>query len=105
VLIGLIAVALLFDFFNGLARRRNSIANIVSARVAMQCSGPRSSTSSPSLVFGLNVAHAIGTGTIEPCAIVGAARRACAVRWNVASGIVYAWAIAIPAAAVVALAY
>jgi phosphate/sulfate permease len=56
-------------------------------------------------VFGLNVAHAFGTGTIEPCAIVGAARRACAVRWNVASSIVDAWAIAIPAAAVVALAY
>jgi PiT family inorganic phosphate transporter len=37
---------------------------------------------------------------------VGAARRASAVRWNVASTIVYAWVITIPAAAVIAaLAY
>ena len=33
---------------------------------------------------------------------VGAARRASAVRWNVASSIVYAWVITIPAAAIVA---
>jgi PiT family inorganic phosphate transporter len=33
---------------------------------------------------------------------VGAARRASAVRWNIASSIVYAWVITIPAAAVVA---
>jgi PiT family inorganic phosphate transporter len=33
---------------------------------------------------------------------VGAARRASAVRWNIASGIVYAWVITIPAAAFVA---
>jgi PiT family inorganic phosphate transporter len=37
---------------------------------------------------------------------VGAARRVSAVRWNVASSIVYAWVITIPAAAIVAaLAY
>jgi PiT family inorganic phosphate transporter len=37
---------------------------------------------------------------------VGAARRLSAVRWNVASSIVYAWVITIPAsAAVAALAY
>ena len=37
---------------------------------------------------------------------VGAARRVSAVRWNVASSIVYAWVITIPASAVVAaLAY
>jgi inorganic phosphate transporter, PiT family len=35
---------------------------------------------------------------------VGAARRASAVRWNVASSIVYAWIITIPAAAAVAAA-
>jgi PiT family inorganic phosphate transporter len=33
---------------------------------------------------------------------VGAARRLSAVRWNVASSIVYAWIITIPAAAIVA---
>ena len=37
---------------------------------------------------------------------VGAARRVSAVRWNVASSIVYAWLITIPASAIVAaLAY
>jgi PiT family inorganic phosphate transporter len=37
---------------------------------------------------------------------VGSARRLSAVRWNVASSIVYAWVITIPAAgAVAALAY
>jgi PiT family inorganic phosphate transporter len=37
---------------------------------------------------------------------VGAARRASAVRWNVASSIVYAWLITIPASGLVAaLAY
>ncbi len=33
---------------------------------------------------------------------VGAARRVSAVRWNVATGIVYAWVITIPAAAIMA---
>ena len=33
---------------------------------------------------------------------VGAARRVSAVRWNVASSIVYAWVITIPASAIVA---
>src|SRR4029450_8616825 len=33
---------------------------------------------------------------------VGAARRGSAVRWNVASSIVYAWVITIPASAIVA---
>ena len=35
---------------------------------------------------------------------VGAARRLSAVRWNVASSIVYAWVITIPASAAVAAA-
>jgi inorganic phosphate transporter, PiT family len=33
---------------------------------------------------------------------VGSARRASAVRWNVATGIVYAWIITIPASATIA---
>jgi PiT family inorganic phosphate transporter len=33
---------------------------------------------------------------------VGAARRVSAVRWNVASSIVYAWVITIPASATIA---
>jgi hypothetical protein len=97
VLIGLIAVALWFDFFNGLARRRNSIANIVSARVAMQCSGPQ--------LRRLPWFSGSARGLSSPAPSSGPPCRACAVRWNVASGIVYARAIAIRAAAVVALAY
>ena len=51
VLIVLIAVALLFDFLNGLHDAANSIATIVSTRVLRphrRWSGRRSSTSSPS---------------------------------------------------------
>jgi PiT family inorganic phosphate transporter len=33
---------------------------------------------------------------------VGSAKRVSAVRWNVATGIVYAWVITMPAAAIVA---
>jgi PiT family inorganic phosphate transporter len=33
---------------------------------------------------------------------VGSARRASAVRWNVATGIVYAWVVTMPASALIA---
>ena len=46
----------------------------------------------------VSTTHAI-TGSIVG---VGAARRLSAVRWNVATGIVYAWVITIPAAAMLA---
>ena len=65
ILVGLIAVALLFDFLNGLHDAANSIATIVSTRVLRPqyaVCGRHSSISSLSLVFGLNVAHTIGTG-------------------------------------------
>jgi hypothetical protein len=46
---GLIAVALLFDFLNGLHDAANSIATIVSTRVlSLRSAGRPSSTSSPS---------------------------------------------------------
>src|SRR6516162_5831039 len=48
VLVGLIAVALLFDFLNGLHDAANSIAF---------------------LVFGLNVAETLGTGIVDTAAI------------------------------------
>jgi PiT family inorganic phosphate transporter len=38
-------------------------------------------------------------------AIVGAARRVSAGRWNVASGIVVAWVVTLPAAALVSAAF
>ena len=72
VLVGLIAVALLFDFLNGLHDAANSIATIVSTRVlrpqyAVLWAGFFNFVAF--LVFGLNVAQTIGTGIIEPSVI------------------------------------
>src|SRR6202162_6646965 len=71
-LIGLIAVALAFDFLNGLHDAANSIATIVSTRVLR----PQYAVFWAAffnfvafLVFGLNVAQTIGTGIIEPSII------------------------------------
>jgi len=69
VLIGLVAVALIFDFLNGLHDSANSIATIVSTRVLP----PRAAVIWAAffnfvafLVFGLHVAQTIGTGIIDP---------------------------------------
>src|SRR5213594_2763100 len=69
ILVGLIAVALLFDFLNGLHDAANSIATIVSTRVLR----PHYAVLWAAffnfiafLVFGLNVANTIGTGVIDP---------------------------------------
>ena len=65
----LIAVALLFDFLNGLHDAANSIATIVSTRVLR----PQYAVLWAAffnfiafLFFGLHVANTIGTGIIEP---------------------------------------
>ena len=92
ILVGLIAVALLFDFLNGLHDAANSIATIVSTRVLR----PQYAVLWAAffnfvafMVFGLNVAHTIGTGIVEPsvidaqvifAALVGAARHSGAAR-------------------------
>jgi PiT family inorganic phosphate transporter len=67
LLIALVAVALLFDFLNGLHDAANSIATIVSTRVL----APRYAVAWASffnfiafLVFGLHVAKTIGTGIV-----------------------------------------
>ena len=67
LLIGLIGVALLFDFLNGLHDAANSIATIVSTRVLR----PRYAVFWAAffnfiafLVFGLHVAQTIGTGIV-----------------------------------------
>ena len=67
VLIGLIVVALAFDFLNGLHDAANSIATIVSTRVLR----PRYAVMWAAffnfiafMVFGLNVAHTIGVGIV-----------------------------------------
>jgi len=72
LLIGLVAIALLFDFLNGLHDAANSIATIVSTRVL----APRWAVFWAAffnfiafLVFGLHVAKTIGTGIVLPSVI------------------------------------
>ena len=72
LLTGLIAVALLFDFLNGLHDAANSIATVVSTRVLR----PQYAVFWAAFfnfvaftMFGLNVAHTIGTGIIDPAAV------------------------------------
>jgi PiT family inorganic phosphate transporter len=97
VLVGLIGVALAFDFLNGLHDAANSIATIVSTRVLR----PQYAVFWASffnfvafLVFGLHVARTIGTGIIEP-SIVDAqvifAALLGAIVWNLVT-----WAVGIP---------
>ena len=72
LLVGLIAVALVFDFLNGRNDAANSIATIVSTRVL----APRYAVAWAAffnfvafLVFGLHVANTIGRGIVSPDAI------------------------------------
>lgn len=97
ILVGLIAVALLFDFLNGLHDAANSIATIVSTRVLR----PQYAVAWAAFfnfvafaVFGLHVAETIGTGIIHPevidsqvifAALVGA------IMWNLIT-----WALGMP---------
>src|SRR3546814_6012182 len=69
LLVALIAVALLFDFLNGLHDAANSIATVVSTRVLK----PHWAVAWAAffnfiafLVFGLHVANTIGAGIINP---------------------------------------
>src|SRR5687767_7458193 len=69
LLVGLIALALIFDFLNGLHDAANSIATIVSTRVLP----PRAAVFWAAffnfiafLFFGLHVAETIGRGIIDP---------------------------------------
>jgi PiT family inorganic phosphate transporter len=97
VLIGLIAVALLFDFLNGMHDAANSIATIVSTRVLR----PQYAVFWAAffnfvafLVFGLNVAHTIGTDIIDPAVVdaqVILAALIGAIVWNLIT-----WAFGIP---------
>src|SRR6478752_10113261 len=97
LLIGLIAVALVFDFLNGLHDAANSIATIVSTRVLP----PKAAVFWAAffnfiafLFFGLHVAQTVGTGIIDPhivtpqvifAALMGA------IVWNIVT-----WAFGIP---------
>nr|WP_249127850.1 inorganic phosphate transporter [Bradyrhizobium lablabi] len=96
-MIGLIAVALLFDFLNGLHDAANSIATIVSTRVLR----PQYAVFWAAffnfiafLFFGLHVANTIGKGIIEPdivdAAVIFAALIG-AIVWNLIT-----WGLGIP---------
>jgi PiT family inorganic phosphate transporter len=97
VLIGLIAVALAFDFLNGLHDAANSIATIVSTRVLR----PQYAVAWAAffnfiafLFFGLHVAETLGTGivaatVIDPRVVFGALMGA--ISWNLIT-----WALGIP---------
>jgi inorganic phosphate transporter, PiT family len=97
ILVILIAVALLFDFLNGLHDAANSIATIVSTRVLR----PQYAVFWAAffnfvafLVFGLHVANTIGTGIIEPSVVdatVIFAALVGAIVWNLIT-----WALGIP---------
>jgi PiT family inorganic phosphate transporter len=96
-LVGLIAVALLFDFLNGLHDAANSIATIVSTRVLR----PQYAVFWAAFfnfvafgVFGLHVAQTIGIGIIEPSIIdarVIFAALVGAIVWNLIT-----WGLGIP---------
>src|SRR6188768_1909048 len=69
LLIGLILIALAFDFLNGMNDAANSIATIVSTRVLK----PHYAVAWAAffnfiafLFFGLHVAETLGTGIIDP---------------------------------------
>jgi PiT family inorganic phosphate transporter len=89
LLVGLIAVALVFDFLNGLHDAANSIATIVSTRVLP----PRAAVFWAAffnfiafLFFGLHVAQTIGTGIVDPAVVspqVIFAALMGAIAWNV----------------------
>ncbi len=97
LLVGLIAVALLFDFLNGLHDAANSIATIVSTRVL----APQWAVFWAAFFnfiafffFGLHVAQTLGTGIIDPgivdpqvifAALIGA------IVWNLIT-----WGLGIP---------
>ena len=97
LLVGLIVVALLFDFLNGLHDAANSIATIVSTRVLR----PHYAVFWAAffnfiafLFFGLNVAQTIGTGIIDASVVdarvvFGALMGA--ISWNLIT-----WAFGIP---------
>jgi PiT family inorganic phosphate transporter len=72
LLMGLIAVALAFDFLNGLHDAANSIATVVSTRVLR----PKYAVAWAAffnfvafLIFGLHVAQTIGKGIIDPSVV------------------------------------
>jgi inorganic phosphate transporter, PiT family len=97
VIIGLIAIALAFDFFNGLHDAANSIATVVSTRVLspqMAVAWAAFFNFVAFLFIGLHVAETVGKGIIDPAivdpvVIFGAL--AGAILWNL-----FTWYFGIP---------
>ena len=72
LLVGLIGIALLFDFLNGLHDAANSIATIVSTRVLRpqyEVMWAAFFNFIAFLFFGLHVAETIGRGIIDPAIV------------------------------------
>ncbi len=97
ILIGLIFIALLFDFLNGLHDAANSIATIVSTRVLparYAVFWAAFFNFIAFLFFGLHVAQTLGTGIIEPSLVdarVTFAALTGAIVWNIVT-----WLFGIP---------
>jgi len=97
VLVGLIALALCFDFLNGLHDAANSIATVVSTRVLRPLTAVFWAAFFNFLavaVFGLHVAQTLGKGLIDPEAVDAAVifgALAGAIAWNITS-----WLLAFP---------
>ncbi|MET0442565.1 MAG: inorganic phosphate transporter, partial [Casimicrobiaceae bacterium] len=97
VLVALIAVALLFDFLNGLHDAANSIATVVATRVLR----PQTAVIWAAFfnfvafaVFGLHVATTVGTGIVSAGVVDGSVIFGAltgAIVWNVVT-----WALGIP---------
>src|ERR1043165_9693829 len=96
-LVALIAVALLFDFLNGLHDAANSIATVVATRVLR----PRSAVAWAAFfnfvaftVFGLHVARTVGTGIVSAGVVDGSVifgALSGAIVWNIVT-----WRVGIP---------
>jgi len=97
VVFGLVGMALLFDFMNGLHDAANSIATVVSTRVLSPGSAVMMAAFFNFIafaVFGLHVANTLGTGIVEPGVIdayVIFGALAGAIVWNAVT-----WALGLP---------
>ena len=94
---GLVAVALLFDFMNGLHDAANSVATVVSTRVLKPFTAVAWAAFFNFIafaVFGLHVANTVGTGIVLPNVIDAAvifAALAGAIAWNAIT-----WGLGLP---------
>jgi PiT family inorganic phosphate transporter len=97
LLIGIVAIALAFDFLNGLHDAANSIATVVSTRVLsppMAVAWAAFFNFIAFLFFGLHVAETIGKGIVDPAIVdptVVLAALIGAIAWNVIT-----WLLGIP---------